>query len=156
MKLLLLPSWVSLVRYIEAWQWLWRRRNEVGVIIALWPYLEWALGQGGTCRHTPSLFQLKTQDWSLAGCTVSTKNIFTVSTKYWLDPFLFPALVIKKTMVILNEKNKLLLWFLLLLLVAYFIVLYIEESKNIQSELQRKWQMSLYVTIKTLIAIKRK
>ena len=42
MKLLLLPSWVSLVRYIEAWQWLWRRRNEVGVIIALCPYLEWA------------------------------------------------------------------------------------------------------------------
>ena len=89
MKLLLLPSWVSLVRYIEAWQWLWRRRNEVGVIIALWPYLEWALGQGGTCRHTPSLFQLKTQDWSLAGCTVSTKYVFTVSTKYLLDSFLF-------------------------------------------------------------------
>ena len=56
--------------------------------------------------------------------------------------FFFPTLVIKEAMVILNEKNKMLLWFLLLLLAASFIVLNIEESKNIQNELQRNWQIS--------------
>ena len=37
----------------------------------------------------PHFFQLRTQHWSLVGCAVSTKYLFTVSTKYWLDPFLF-------------------------------------------------------------------
>ena len=97
--------------FIEAWQWLWRKRNEVGVIIALCPYLEWA---GWNLQaHTLTFFSLghNIDHWSGALYQQSTYLLFQQNTDW--THFSFLSLVIKETMVILNEKNKMLLWFLL-------------------------------------------
>ena len=90
----------------------------------------------------PQFFSLgqNIDHWSGALYQQSTYLLFQQNTDW--THFSFLSLVIKETMVILNEKNKMLLWFLLLLLAANFTVLYIEESKNIQNELQRKRQIS--------------
>ena len=79
------------------------------MIIALCPYLEWA---GWNLQaHTLTFVSsgLNIDHWLGALFQQYTYLLFQQNTDW--THFSFLSLVIKETMVILNEKNKMLLWF---------------------------------------------
>ena len=73
-------SWVSLTMTLKEAEWGWCDNCTLSLF---------GVGRVELAGTHPHFCQLRTQHWSLVGCTVSTIYLFTVSTKYWLDPFLF-------------------------------------------------------------------
>ena len=73
-------SWVSLTMTLKEAEWGWCDNCTLSLF---------GVGRVELAGTHPHFCQLRTQHWSLVGCTVSTKYLFTVSTKYGLDQFLF-------------------------------------------------------------------